>query len=93
MYGKDILCGISKVSFEIPHKISDPYIERWWFYTVLKIWELLDLRGHKCFWNASQYHTIAATEGDSRNWWCGRCLRSCCVTIGGKERQGSGTPG
>ena len=28
MYGYDILCGISKVPFEIPHKISYPYIER-----------------------------------------------------------------
>ena len=29
MYGKDILCGISKVPFEIPHKISYPCIERY----------------------------------------------------------------
>ena len=28
MYEYDILCGISKVRFEIPHKISYPYIER-----------------------------------------------------------------
>ena len=28
MYGQDILYGISKVPFEIPHKISYPYIER-----------------------------------------------------------------
>ena len=52
MYGKDILGGISKVPFEIPHKIFYPYIERWWFYTILNISELLDLRAHKCFWNA-----------------------------------------
>ena len=52
MYGKDILCGISKVPFEIPHKIFYPYIERWRFYTILNISELLDLRAHKCFWNA-----------------------------------------
>ena len=31
MYGQDILCGISKVPFEIPHKISYPYIERYVF--------------------------------------------------------------
>ena len=37
MYGKDILCGISKVPFEIPHKKSNPYIERYDFYTTLKI--------------------------------------------------------
>ena len=27
MYGQDILCGISKGTFEIPHKIPYPYIE------------------------------------------------------------------
>ena len=36
MYGQDILCGISKVPFEIPHKISYPYIERYDFYTTFK---------------------------------------------------------
>ena len=52
MYGQDILCGISKVPFEIPHKISYPYIERYDFYTTLKFYELLDLRAHMRFWNA-----------------------------------------
>ena len=28
MYGQDILSGISKGTFEIPHKIFYPYIER-----------------------------------------------------------------
>ena len=42
MYGYDILCGISKGTFEIPHKISYPYIERWRFYSKVKISELLD---------------------------------------------------
>ena len=28
MYGQYILCGISKETFEIPHKISYTYIER-----------------------------------------------------------------
>ena len=36
MYGYDTLCGISKVPFEIPHKISYPYIETYDFYTRLK---------------------------------------------------------
>ena len=31
MYELDILCGISKVPFEIPYKISYPYIERYAF--------------------------------------------------------------
>ena len=52
MYGLDILCGISKGTFEIPHKISYPYIGRFHFHTKLKFQELLDLRAHKCFWNA-----------------------------------------
>ena len=37
MYVSDILCGISKVPFEIPHKISHPYIERCMFYTQMEI--------------------------------------------------------
>ena len=36
MYGQDILCGISKGAFEIPYKISYPYIERYDFFTTLK---------------------------------------------------------
>ena len=52
MYGSDILRGISKVPFEIPHKISDPYIERYDFYTTSKFSELLDLRAHTRYWNA-----------------------------------------
>ena len=31
MYWYDILCGISKFPFEIAHKISYPYIERYDF--------------------------------------------------------------
>ena len=52
MYEWDILCGISKGTFEIPHKISYPYIERCEFYSQVKFSELLDLRAHKSFWNA-----------------------------------------
>ena len=35
MYVQDILCGISKGTFEIPHKISYTYIERYDIYTKL----------------------------------------------------------
>ena len=52
MYEYDILCGISKDTFEIPHNISYTYIERCRFYSQVKISELLELRAHKCFWNA-----------------------------------------
>ena len=41
MYEQDILCEISKVLFEIPHKISYPYIERYDFYTISKLYVLL----------------------------------------------------
>ena len=37
MYGYDILYRISKGTFEIPHKISYPYIKRWQLYTMFKI--------------------------------------------------------
>ena len=37
MYGQDILCEISKVPFEIPHKMSYPYIEKFVFYSEVKI--------------------------------------------------------
>ena len=49
MYGQDIVCGISKVPFEIPRKISYQYIERYDFHTTLKS---LDLRAHTHFLNA-----------------------------------------
>ena len=51
MYGLDTSCGNSNVTFEIPHKLSDPYIERYNFDTMLKFSELLDLRAHTRFWN------------------------------------------
>ena len=36
MHRQDVLCGISKVPFEIPQKISYPYIERYDFYATLQ---------------------------------------------------------
>ena len=56
MYGSDILCGISKGTFEIPHKISYPYLERCRFYLQVKILELLELRALTRFWNAPLVH-------------------------------------
>ena len=52
MYGQVILCGISKGTFEIPHKISYPYIERCVVCQEMKIKELPDLQACKRFWNA-----------------------------------------
>ena len=42
MYGENILCGISKGTFEIPRKISSPYIERYDFYKMMQFQEILD---------------------------------------------------
>ena len=36
MYVEDILRGISQVTFEIPHKIFYPFIERCVFYSQVK---------------------------------------------------------
>ena len=49
MYGQDILCGISKGTFEIPHKRAYPYIERWAFHFKVEIEELLDLTARRRF--------------------------------------------
>ena len=65
MYGQDILCGISKVPFEIPHKISYPYIERYDFYTTLKFSELLELRAHMRFWNAPLQQQMRKSQNGS----------------------------
>ena len=43
MCGWDILCGISKVPFEIPHKLSYPYNKRCVVYWYMKIYELLNI--------------------------------------------------
>ena len=71
MYGYDILCEIWKVPFEIPHKISYPYIERYDFYTTLKCYELLDSRAHMCFWNTpghqQPWHWPILSRNSSRN--------------------------
>ena len=37
MYQDDILCGIWNGTFEIPHKISYPYIDRLDLHAILKI--------------------------------------------------------
>ena len=47
VYGWDILCGILKIPFEIPHKLSYPNIERCTFYSQMKTEELLDFRALK----------------------------------------------
>ena len=40
MYGFKVLCEISKGTFEITHKILNPYTANYAFYVVLKIWQL-----------------------------------------------------
>ena len=41
MYGFNILCEISKVPYEISHKILNPYTAKYAFYEVVKIWRLM----------------------------------------------------
>ena len=72
MYGKVILCGISKGTFEIPHKISYPCIERCRLYSQVKIKELLDLRAHNSFLNAP-------LDSNPRNGWQ-HALPPLCVS-------------
>ena len=49
MFGQDILCGISKVPFEISQLTSCPYIEKAVFETGVSIYELSDLIAGKHF--------------------------------------------
>ena len=70
MYAEDILCGLSKAPFEIPHKISDPYIERCGFYSVEKIDELLDLRAQRRFSNGPQAVKVIDYPGSSGDYIC-----------------------
>ena len=48
----NIFCvELQKVHFQIPHKISHPYIQRRVFYSEMNIQEIVDLRAQKCFQN------------------------------------------
>ena len=50
MYGFKILCEISKVPFEISHKILNPYTAKYAFYRLLfffVIYDILELWRHK----------------------------------------------
>ena len=62
---QDILCGISKVAFEIPHKIYYSYMTGVYFMEIRQFQELLDLRAHKCFWNNPLVRVCACVL----HWW------------------------
>ena len=49
MYGYDILCGISKLPFEIPHKISYSYIEWYDFLYNIEILRALRFKSSYAF--------------------------------------------
>ena len=49
MYRKDILCGISKGAFEIPHKTSYSCIERFDFLYKIEILKALRSKSAKVF--------------------------------------------
>ena len=80
MYGQDILCGISKVTFEIPHKISYPYIERCAVCWEVKFQELPGSQARKCFWNA---HTCFLQFGIC--WWNMNKLSGSSVSFRSKK--------
>ena len=40
MYGLKILCEITKGTFEISHKIVNPYTVKYAFYDNLELWQL-----------------------------------------------------
>ena len=46
MYGFKILCEISKVPFEISHKILNPYTAKYAFYGMLKFYNLWYLKSY-----------------------------------------------
>ena len=50
--------GISKVAFEIPHKVSYPFIVRCVFYPQVKIKEPLDLRTHEHVFETPQGNQV-----------------------------------
>ena len=52
MYVQDILCGISKVPFEILNKISCPYTEMY-IYQGMELKEILESKAPKHVWNGS----------------------------------------
>ena len=56
MYGWYISCGVSKDTFELPHKISYPYIEICDFHTMLKMEELWDLTAHSHVWSNPKWN-------------------------------------
>ena len=56
MYGCDILCGISKGTFEIPYTISYPYIERFDFYKKDGILRALRFKSPEVFLKRPQAH-------------------------------------
>ena len=69
MYGQDMLYGISKVTFEIPHNITYSYYEIYDFYTRGTFKVLFDLRAHKHFLNTTlcplHKHPHESDLGDS----------------------------
>ena len=97
IYGLGSLYGISKVPFEIPHKISDSYIERCVVYSEVKTYELVYLWSHNHFWNDPQV-SVSWSLGNSdqsnvNKDYVGKAenlLEACCygnhivVALGGK---------
>ena len=52
------------LSFQIPHKIFYPYIERCRFYPQVKLSEFFDIRAHQYFWIAHGVTSCARTGNE-----------------------------
>ena len=55
-------------TFEIPPKVSYPYIERYNFHTLMKIQKLSDLQPSMHFWNAAPAWNSRKTPNFSTQW-------------------------
>ena len=63
MYGFKIFCEISKLSFEISHKMLNPYTAKYKFHKVLKIWRFM-ISGNYDILNLSEMGPWASWKGD-----------------------------
>ena len=68
MYGYDILCWISKVPFEIPHKISYSYIERYVFLYNIEISRALRFKGSYAFLKRPPRRIILCMRQVNQRW-------------------------
>ena len=67
--GKIFCAEFQRYSLKFHTKISYPYIQRYDFYTTLKLEELLDLRAHTCFETPPRSITKGSSDNGSTCYW------------------------